>query len=385
MGNCLQYMGNCLQYICPSSNEQKEPEVSVTAAKEEQHATETKASDKPEAPCEKTGRSASCALPSVDVDLPVLTVLGLEGKPQAKNADRNMAENQEKPERTETKDGVQIASGLQVFFFQSSSDSSLPPRDGAKTEVTTKVFALPSPKQLYRNTGAFKGKETGNSCSKQEEKSKTSMRKKLHLPKLKMKPIRRSRKVVPLDDGTTGGLPLMRGADEDCELTLRKLKPLDVVHSQMPSRALKADEIFLAVHQNAPKEQMSSSDEGLVKQEKEEVKVSSLPDSLRLPSWKEMYRRLIKRKELAANKHVENLQKRDQEGNGGKLPARKTKKKSRAHRERRVRTVEEEDVNSGLPLFRGCDVLESTQAVLFEVEDAGYLASCEESDSDEGW
>ena len=117
MGNCLQYMGNCLQYICPSSNEQKEPELSVTAAKEEQHATETKASDKPEVPCEKTGRSASCALPSVDVDLPVLTVLGLEGKPQVKNADRNMAENQEKSERTETKDGVQIASGLQVFFF----------------------------------------------------------------------------------------------------------------------------------------------------------------------------------------------------------------------------------------------------------------------------
>ena len=91
----------------------------------------------------------------------------------------------------------------------------------------------------------------------------------------------------------------MRGADEECDHLAQK--PLDVVHSQMLSRSLKSDGIFLAVHQNAPDEQSSSSDEKLEKQEKEKFMASSLLPSLRLPSWKEMYRRLIKKKEIAAN------------------------------------------------------------------------------------
>ena len=201
------------------------------------------------------------------------------------------------------------------------------------------------------------------------------MRRKFHLPKIKVKPVRRGCKVVPFDDG--GGLPLMRGADEECDLAQ---KPLNVVHSQMPSRSMKSDGIFLAMHQNAPDEQSSSLDEKLEKQEKEEVMASSLPPSLRLPLWKEMYRRLIK-KEIAANKHVETPPKLDNEEIGGKLPTRtRRKRKSCVHQKRPVPTIEEEGVTSGLPLCRSCDVLESTQAVLFEVEDAGYLASGKESD-----
>ena len=221
-------------------------------------------------------------------------------------------------------------------------------------------------------------KETENICKKREEKRKKSMRRKLHLPKIKVKPVRRGCKVVPFDDGVTGGLPLMRGADEECDLAQ---KPLDVVHSQMPSRSMKSDGIFLAVHQNAPDEQSSYLDEKLEKQGKEEVMASSLLPSLRLPSWKEMYRRLIKKEEIAANKQVETPPKLDNEEIGGKLPTlTRKKRKSRVHQKRPVLTVEEEGVTSGLPLCRSCDVLESTQAVLFEVEDAGYLASGEESD-----
>ena len=136
----------------------------------------------------------------------------------------------------------------------------------------------------------MKDEETKNIGKKREEKRKKSMRRKLHLPKIKVKPVRRGCKVVPFDDGVTGGLPLMRGADEECDLAP---KPLNVVHSQMPSRTLKADGIFLAVHQNAPNEQSSSADEGLEKQEKEEVMASSLPPSHQPPSRNEMQRNLI--------------------------------------------------------------------------------------------
>ena len=135
-------MGNCLQYICPSSVEIKEAEV-----KEEQHAAETK-TEKPEALCEKTGRSTSCALPSIDVDLPALT-LGRECKSSAKSTERRKMENQEK-KITETTDGVQYSVGLQRFFFQSSSNSSLQICDGIKTEDIQKALALPTPRQLYK-------------------------------------------------------------------------------------------------------------------------------------------------------------------------------------------------------------------------------------------
>ena len=363
-------MGNCLQYICPSysSEEQKEPtEVSVPdPAKEEQCATENK-TNKPEIPCVKNGRTACSTLPSIDVNMPVLTPGGKRNF-QANDANRNTLKNLEKGKLLTT-------NGVQRLFFQSSSDSSLQICDGPKTEDARKALDLPTPEQLANNVGVVKNEEMKNLCKKPGEKSK-SLRKKLHLPKIKIKPVRKSRRVAPFDDGITGGLPLLRGADEECELTQTRLKPLGVVHSQMPRRSLKADDIFLAVHQNAPNEQSSSSVEGLSKHDKE-LKASSLPLSLQMPSWKEMYRKLIKSKELAVNEHVDTpAQKLTEIENGGKI--RRKKKRSRAQPKRC--TVEEDDVTSGLPLFRGCDVLDSTQAILFEGIDPGYLASGEESD-----
>ena len=124
-------MGNCLQCICPGSVELREPVQSRHAAREEQNATETK-TEKPEVLCEKTGRSASCALPSIDVDLPVLT-LGRECKFQGKNAEKK-AFGIQKKEKTEATDGVQESAGIQRFFFQSSSDSSLQDCEGTKTK-----------------------------------------------------------------------------------------------------------------------------------------------------------------------------------------------------------------------------------------------------------
>ena len=374
-------MGNCLQYICPSSGEIKEQEV-----KEEQHAAETKL-EKPEVLCEETGRSASCALPSIDVDLPVPT-LGCECKSSAKSTERKDIKNQEK-KNTETTDGAQDSVGLQRLFFQSSSDSSLQTCDGTKTEDIQKALALstprqlykkagdlPTPRQLYKNAGALKDKETENTNMKPEEKRKKSMRKKLHLPKIKMKARKKREKFVPFDDWITGRLALMpRGADDECDLAP---KPLDVVHSQMPSRALKADGIFLAVHQNAPNERNSSSDEGLEKQEEEKTTDSSHPPSHQLPPRKKMQRSLIEEKDVAANERVEAPRTLDKEKNGGKMQT--GGKRSSVHQKQPVPTIEEEDVISGLPLFEGCEVLESSQAVLFEVEDAGYLASGEESD-----
>ena len=362
-------MGNCLQYICPSysSEEQKEPtEVSVPdPAKEEQRATESK-THKPE----KSGRSACSTLPSIDIDLPVL-IRGGKRNSTAKDADGNTFDNLEKGKLSTT-------DGVQRLFFQSSSDSSLQICDGAKIEDGRKALDLPTPEQLTKNVGVVKNEEMKNICNKPGEKSKKSLRKKLHLPKIKIKPVRKSRRVAPFDDGITGGLPLLRGADEECELTHTRLKPLGIVHSQMPKRSLKADDIFLAVHKNAPNEQNSSSVEGLGKHDKE-LKASSLPLSLQMPSWKEMYRKLIKSKELAVNEHVDTpAQKLTEIENGGKVPTRRKRKRSRAQPKRC--TVEEDDATSGLPLFRGCDVLESTQAILFEDIDQGYLASGEESD-----
>ena len=74
---------------------------------------------------------------------------------------------------------------------------------------------------------------------------------------------------------------------------------------------------------------------------------------------------------------MEAPRKLDKDKNGEKM--RTGGKGSSVHQKQPVQTVEE-DVTSGLPLFGGCEVLESSQAVLFEVEDAGYLASGEESD-----
>ena len=351
-------MGNCLEYFCQSSEDKKED---LTEKDNQEEQIPDKPAEIPRENREFAIKRSECgALPSVDIDLPVLKLFG-EPKTQTKSS----VQHQEKGE-PEALDGEPDPSGLETFFFQSTSScsSSVQSCTGMNENDKEKNLVISSPKQIYQN------KKIADIGIMSNEKKKKSMRKKLHLPKIKLKSLRKSRKYISTDDVTNGTLPL--GDEDECELHLGRLKPLGVVRSEMPSKAMMVDDIFVTVHQITPRKQFTSLED---KNEDEDMQ-SPLPPSLRQSSWKEMYKRLIKKKEVAANKRLEAPPKAKE---NGRKTRKRRRKRSRAKRKPQL-SSSDEDMASGLPLFRGCDVLVSTNAVLFEVEDTGYLASGEESD-----
>lgn len=350
-------MGNCLEYFCQSSGEDKKED--LTVKKNEEKQIPNKPAEIPRENREFVSkRSERSALPSVDIDLPVLKLIG-EPKIQTKSSVQH--QDGEKPDVA----GEEAeSSGLETFFFQSSL-SSVQSCTLINDKEKVKELAISSPKQIYKN----KKIEDGIMIN---EKRKKSMRQKLHLPKIKLKSLRKSRKCLSTDDVINDRLPLSN--EDECEVYLRRLKPLGVARSEMPRKAMMVDDIFVTVHQLTPKTQFVSSEEA-----EEGDLQSPLPPSLRQTSWKEMYKQLIKEKEVAANKRLETQPKAAQKENSGKTRTRRRTKRSRAKRKPQLSSSDEE-MASGLPLFRGCDVLVSTHAVLVEVEDTGYLASGEESD-----
>ena len=354
-------MGNCLKYFYQSPDEEKNVDSEDKKTEEEQVPEKLAVIS-----CENNEvvnkRSECSALPSVDIDLPVLILvnepkLNFEIKDQVKPGVANGDLPQSK--------------GYETFFFQSSSSFSSEP--DAEMNDKEKAGAVLSPKHIYQNATPLATKNIVEICANANEKRRKSIRKKLHLPKIKIKSLGKSRKALCTDNSNPGSVSLTRGTDDECEMHHGRLKPLGVVRSEMPSRAITVDDVLILVHQNTPRMQRSSSEEGADQNEEENpAQPSSLPPSLHPPTWKVMYQRLIKKKDAQP--------KATQEKNGQKAQVQRRKTRLRAKRKPSVSVIEEDETTSGLPLFRECDVLPSTHAILVELGGAGYLASGEESD-----